>query len=74
MCGSDHFRLLRPLAILIAGIGLAVLALTPGRPPFITINNWRNDHKYGISTLYRSAVWHVQPSPLITQPSPNAFP
>jgi pimeloyl-ACP methyl ester carboxylesterase len=28
MCGSDHLRLLRPLAILIAGIGLAVLALT----------------------------------------------
>ena len=25
---SDHFRLLRPLAVLIAGVGLAVLALT----------------------------------------------
>jgi pimeloyl-ACP methyl ester carboxylesterase len=28
MCGSDHFRLLRPLAVLIACIALAVLALT----------------------------------------------
>jgi pimeloyl-ACP methyl ester carboxylesterase len=27
MCGSDHFRLLRPLAILIAGIVLSALAL-----------------------------------------------
>lgn len=28
MCGSDHFRLLRPLTVLIAGISFALLALT----------------------------------------------